>query len=301
MQEATRVKASFRARLGARLVGTMLGAALVLASGTAWGSSREGLVVSGPATASAPSGGVEVVVDAAVTNAATTRGWIEERAARALAALEPPLAAGDLVRIEVRGGPFDYRISLALLRNGAAIPAEDQPGELECACSSDEMLEAVAAAIEDAARKLAEVAERERKAAEEEAQRRREAEEEEARRREDERKRREAELAAGYRPSKLGYAGVGTLLTGTAFTIGGIVMMRQRPQLVNQWQAHERDWTIPGRTLLGIGVTAMTTGLTILIVDAVRCRRDRSRCGPTTTAWMPAHGRWAAQHGGGTK
>ena len=291
--------AGVRVWLGARLVSTMLGAGLVLVSGTAWGSSRVGPVASAPATASTPKRGIEVEVDAAMTNAATTRGWVEERAARALEALEPPLAAGDLVRIAVRGGPFDYRISLVLLRDGTPLAAEDQPGETECACNSDEMLEAVAAAIEDAARKLAEVAERELEA-EAEAQRRREAEGEDARRREEERKRREAETA-GYRPSKLGYAGVGTFCTGTALTIGGIVMMRQRPQLVNQWQVNNRDWTIPGRALLGIGVTAMTTGLTILIVDAVRCRRDRSRCGPTTTAWMPEQGRWAARQGGGTK
>lgn len=286
-------------RFGSRGWSTVLSAGLVLASGQAWAATRADPIASSPATTSATNGGIEVTVDSSVTNSATTRSWVEERAARALGALEHPLTPGDLIRIDVGGGPFDYRIALMLLRQGVALSAKDQPEEIACACGSDEMLETVATAIAAAAQVLDEVAAREATAAAA-AERRRE-EEETRQRQEDERKRQAEQSKARQRSSMLKRAGVATFVTGGALTIGGIVMMTQPPQSASRWQANDRDWTVPGRTLLGIGVAAMTSGLTLLIVDAVRCRRNRSRCEAPKTAWMPEHDRWTAQRGGGPK
>lgn len=299
MQEENGVKVKvWLVGLGSRIMGAVLLAGLVLLSGQAWASVGVG-VGSPPASTSAPNGGVEVKVDDSVTNAATTRGWVEERAARALGELERPLAPGDLVRITVGGGPFDYRISLLLLRRGGALAAEDQPDEIACGCGSDEMLEAVATAITAAARTLDGVAEREREAAAAaDAQRRRE-EQEEQQRRAAELERQAEEREARHRASQLKHAGIGTFVAGGALTIGGIVMMRQPTQAMSRWQVNERDWSVPGRALLGIGVTAMAAGLTVVIVDAVRCRRNRSRCAAPATAWASERGRWAARSSGG--
>lgn len=291
-------KVSARHRL--RLVGLGVVAALGLGAGVARASVHT--APSEPAAAATPGsvGGVEVKVDPTASDAETTRGWVESRAATVLAELERPLDEGSLVRIVVRGGAFDYRIKLVLLRNGTWLAPEHQPQEIVCACGSKEMLEQVAAAIEAGAGALSEAVEREREAAAK-------AEAEAAAREEEERRRRhEAELAATeqqqrapYKPSVLGRAGIGMLGAGGVLTISGVIMYSQPPQRVNEWDAHEREWANPGAVVLGIGATAMVAGLTVLIVDVVRCRRDRARCGAPTTAWASDGPRSAGRRSGG--
>lgn len=269
-------------RLGSRGWSTVLIAGLVLASGQAWAATRAGPVAS---STSATKGGVEVTVDSSVTNSATTRTWVEERAARALGALEPPLTPGDLIRIDVGGGPFDYRIALMLLRQGVALSAEDQPEEIACACGSDEMLETVAKAIEAGAHTLAEATKREREEAAAAEQQRRE---EELQRKEAERKRQEVERTAGYRPSKLGRGGIGLIGVGVLVVITGGIIAAQGTQPVSGAYAYSlrRDYSSPGRAVIGAGAAVVTAGITMLVVDRVRCQRSPNRCGTAAGAWM---------------
>lgn len=273
-------------RFGSRGWSMVLIAGLVLASGQAWAATRVGPVASSPATTSATKGGVEVTVDSSVTNSATTRSWVEERAARALGALEHPLTPGDLIRIDVGGGPFDYRIAFTLLRQGVALSANDQPEEIACACGSDEMLETVAKSIEAGARTLAEATKREREEAAAAAERQRR--EEELQRQEAERKRQEAERTAGYRPSKLGRGGIGLIGVGGLVVITGGIIAAQGAQPASSAYAYSfrRDYSSPGRAVIGVGAAVVTAGITMLVVDAVRCRRSSNRCGTAAGAWM---------------
>lgn len=276
----------------AKILGLGLVIGLGLPSSDAWASVRRGLVAAPPA--SAPDARIEVKVEESFSNAETTGRWIEERATKALDALEPGLEAGDVIHILVRGGAFDYRISLVLLRQGEPLPAERQPGELECACGSDEMLERVAEAIEAGVRVLGEAAEQERKdAAAEEARR------QELWRKENERPVPSEPEQTKYRPSKLGRMGIGLLATGGAVVLSGIIMTSQPPQSAYRWQSSDRDWSATGVTVIGIGATAVLAGLTALIVDVVRCRRDRTSCGTTVTGLAVGRGRWASRRAGG--
>ena len=273
----------------AKIFGLGLVIGLGVPSGDARASVRPGPVAA--PLASTPDARIEVDVEASFSNAETTDRWIEERATRALDALEPGLEAGDVIRILVRGGAFDYRISLVLLRQGEPLPAERQPSELECACGSDEMLEKVAEAIGAGARVLGEVAEQER----EEAARR----EEELWREENERPVPPEPEQPRYRPSKVGRAGIGLLAAGGVVVLSGIIMTSQPPQSAYRWQPHDRDWSAAGATMIGIGVTTVVAGLTALIVDVVRCRRDRRSGGATATGWAIGRNRWATQRAGG--
>lgn len=286
-----------RRRLFIVLTGLGVVPALGLPGGVARASVHAGPSETAASTTAGSIGGVEVKVDPAASDAETTRGWVESRAAAVLAGLERPLDEGSLVRIVVRGGAFDYRIKLVLLRNGSWLAPEHQPQEIVCACGSKEMLEQVAAAIEAGARTLSEAVEHEREAA---------AKAEAAAREEEELRRQEAERAAAaeqqpapYKPSALGRAGIGVLGAGGVLTISGVVMALQPPQVVHGWGAHERDWLSPGAAAIGIGATAMVAGLTVLIVDVVRCRRDRARCSAPAAAWVTDGSRWAGRRSGG--
>lgn len=264
---------------------------LLCGLGLAWTSA-----VAAPPPVPSPAGRVEVSVAESISEAETTHGWIEERAATVVK--EHPLEEGDLVRIDVRGRAFDYEISMVLLRHGDLLSPEHQLPEIACACGSNEMLDRIAEAITAGARTLAEDAQRER----EEAEKAEKAAQEEAERRKQE----EARLAAlavqqtRYRPTKLGRAGIGVLGVGGAVTLSGIIMAVQPPQRVNGRQALARDWTNPGYALLGIGTTAMVGGLTVLIIDVVRCKKDRARCAASAAVWIDGT-RWAARASGGAR
>lgn len=253
------------------LLGLAVAAGVGLASGRAHASSGEE-----PAAAAA-TGGIEVKVEDSFTDVETTRRWVEERAARALEELEPKLAAEDLVRIVVKGGAFEYRISLVLLRRGKPLTAEQQPSEIACACSSDEMLETVATAIEAGAHALGKEAEREREA-ELAAKRLRRAEEQ----------RQQEMQQATMKKRRIGRLGVGgaiTSATGVGAIAGGIIMMVMPPQVIGEpdtaWATrHTRNYRPPGFAVTSVGVLLLSAGITMMALDPSRCprRRDAQGC-----------------------
>lgn len=233
--------------------------------------------------------GVAITIHPSVSDAKATHNWVEDRAS--MVVHDRPLAEGDLIQLVVHGGPFDYRISVVLLRQGRVVAPAHQPPEFVCECGSNEMLDRLGSAIEAAAHTLAELAQRER-----EALARAEAEAEAKAREEEERQRREADLAAReqqktpYQSTKLGRAGIGALGIGGVAMISGIIVTTQPDQTPPA--------SNPGYVVLGIGTAAMVGGLAVLIVDIVRCRRDRARCGKATArALETLH--WASRATGG--
>lgn len=226
--------------------------------------------------------GVVVEVDPEVPDAELTKTWVEERARDVVASLDPPLADGDLVRVVVTGMPYEYRISLSLSQGKVSLSADEQPEPIACSCGSDEMLDRVAQAIIAGAETIAEVAERRRKnqaLAEAEAQIARE---------KAYRQRRDAALAqqdTSYEPTAVGYVGIAFLGVGSMVTISGVAVVAQGDE-------HKA-----GLAIVGAGLATMTGALTMLVVDVVRCRRDRSRC--HGAAWTPVAGCWASRSQGG--
>ena len=102
------------------------------------------------------------------------RAWVEERKRAILGPSSP--GSESVVRVELRGEPYHYRIRIELIRRGERLA--DQPEEVVCECASDEMLERVGAAIAAGAQEL-ERAEREEREAREAREEREEREAEE--------------------------------------------------------------------------------------------------------------------------
>lgn len=256
---------------------------LVLGTVGAEARASEGDGLDAPPAAAVPAraSGVEVSVADTISDRETIRGWIEERAASVLGGSERALAQGEVIRIAVSGRAFDYEIAMELVRNGQALEAKDQPHPITtCECGNEELLDRIAEVVAGGVKGLGEVAERE-DAARAEAERRRK-QQEELQRQEAERS---VKQPMRYRPSMLGRAGFGALGAGGVLTLSGIIMAVQPRQYVASLAYMERDWLAPGVALIGIGTSAMATGVAIVIVDAVRCRRNRAQCGARTAAW----------------
>lgn len=195
---------------------------------------------------------------------------------RAASALEgrAPLDSRDRIVVNLDGGPLDYHLTVVALRDGGELP--EQVALLDCGCSTTEMLAKVDGLVAEAATKLEAAAEQEREqlAAQLEAQQEQErqaAAEEQARL--DLEAERAALAAKPYRPERLGlYGAVGTglggglLITGAALT--GVGDNHSAPNLRQ-----------PGTALLGAGAVILSVGLTMLVTDVLRCRKDRVRCG----------------------
>jgi hypothetical protein len=218
--------------------------------------------------------GLVVRVSEDVPEGETIRGWIEQRGHEVLGERLEALEAKDLIRVAVRGGPYDYRITLQVRRGGSNLP--EQPAPLICECSSEEMLARVGEAIDAAADRLVVAAAVERAAEAKEAER--VAAERAAAQRHavaaagepDERRGAGAARPDRYRSSPLGVAGIAVLSAGAASLVGGIG--------VTAAGAPHGGPPPGGLAMVGIGSTAFVSGMTMLIVDVVRCRRTPGRC-----------------------
>ncbi|MCH9688620.1 MAG: hypothetical protein K0V04_44725, partial [Deltaproteobacteria bacterium] len=224
-------------------------------------------------------------IDPQLPNAEVTRGWVLERTHDVVGGLGAPIEPGALIQVVLGGASRDYRISVVLLQDGVALSDSLQPAPVVCECGSDEMLDRIAGAIEDGAKTLADVAARERAAeaaaladARQQAERKRIEDEEKEKQRA---AARQAALEqAPYRPTRLGWAGVGALALGGAMSITGTVMLTRQGAVGSRasYLHVERNWVPPGGALLGTGLVAVVVGTSLLVVDAVRCRRDPARC-----------------------
>lgn len=231
--------------------------------------------------------GVAVRVDPGVPDAELTQEWVEERVAKVLSGSEGGASSGGLVRVTVSGSPYDYRIAIALLQDESALPAELQPEDVLCECGTDEMLDEVARGVEAGARTLDELEARRHGA--------------------------RVEPVAPEPPSapttslqdeldgppkELPDArrwGVASIAIGGAVALGGGIVSTQENGGGDPLGASRTSKV--GHTVLGLGVAAMVGGASVLVVDAIRCRRGRGRCAPgrgrharSILPWLRPHG-----------
>lgn len=225
---------------------------------------------------SAESPTLTVVVDPDMLQSDAHRSWVETRAREVLERRPRALDPEDRIEVSLAGTTRNYQLSVRVLQRGQ--PLAEQPEPLVIKGSSDDLLAAVETAIDDAVDRLIDARKAEERAARarvdeerEERERTRESEAEEARRR---------ELAERpYRPTRLGVAGAIAMGLGGAMVLSGaIVTARGRVDWGNDL-INDVDYRPPGHALLAVGSAVLATGLTMLVVDVVQCKRDRVKCG----------------------
>lgn len=222
--------------------------------------------------------GVAIWVEPTVPEGERIREWVEERARQVLDGRERALEAADLIRVAVRGGPYDYQVHIALVRNKRLI--EEQLEVLACECGSDEMLEKVGEAISTGADRLAKVAEAER------------AERNQAWLAAEERGDIE-QLSAAHRTKEdhrqplggMGYAGIGVGALGAGLLAAGIPLA-VRPDGPRGDGGSLMEYTTrpPGITLAVAGSVALATGTSLIVVDVLRRRKRGVAIAPAVGA-----------------
>jgi hypothetical protein len=227
-------------------------------------------VVKGTTSTRVP--GLAVWVEPTVPEGERIGGWVEERGAEVLRQHEPPLEPQDLVRVAVRGGPYDYQLYVALLRNRRLLP--NQPGVLVCECGSDEMLDRVGEAIAAGARRLTDSAAAEREVADEA------------------REKTEPQVAADTtrkrrRLGALGYAGIGVGVLGAGLLGAGIPLaLREEEIRGGPGQIETRSMRGLGSGLAAGGGVALAAGVSLLVVDLIRQRKRMVAVAPILSAWQ---------------
>lgn len=250
---------------GGRVIATLLVWLAMAATSTAAPGESESMTAAAYVDSSVP--GLAIRIEPTVPQGERIYGWIEERAQAVLGARAQPLEAEDVVRVAVRGGSYDYRVQIVLVRHGQLIAG--QPAVLVCECGSDEMLEKVGEAIGAGADQLSAVAAEERAAAE-----RAIAEEREER----ERERQKAGGAVNERSGKvrlrpLGYAGIGVGVLGTGLLVAGIPLSLRPMEVREANDTYEGYTTRPaGISLAVVGSAVLTAGISLLVIDLVRHR-----------------------------
>ena len=229
------------------------------------------------------------------------RDWVEMKASRVLDEL-PPLSDGDHIVVEVGGVVGQYKLAVTPYHDGQPVVELRDP--FDCPCTTEELLNKVAEQVEVAVEELAKLAEAERDAAalEERQRERREAAAAWRRQQEADRARREMLSARRYRPKTLGWGGILASGLGGGLLVGGIVLTaRAHGPATGSDMLDAADLRPGGYALMGIGGAVLATGLGLLIVDYVRCQKDRVKCGQRgatpTASWK--HGSpWASSSRG---
>jgi hypothetical protein len=223
---------------------------------------------------------LEVKVDPEMFQGEAHRGWVQARGQEVLERRPVALEPGDRIVVELGGTSRDYRVTVRVLLGGEAIA--EQPAPFQCKGSSDELLKLMETAVDDAVDRL--IAERNTRAqaerdglAREQAERDRIAKEQAA---EDARK---ASLAAKpYRPARLGVAGAVATALGGALVVSGAVVTSRGEVASDNDLLGTTDFRPPGYVLLGVGSAVLVAGIGMLVVDVVRCKKDRVVCGERT-------------------
>jgi hypothetical protein len=208
-----------------------------------------------------------VEVDPATLDADPLRARVLDEGTKTLARRPEALGPEDEIRVRVEGQTFDYRIIVELRHRGRALAEQPEPST--CQCSSSELLSAVAAAIDDGAHRLQEAAAAETQNSTSTAADRGPTEQAAP-----------AQPTVRVRPERsdrLWVAGVVLTSIGAATSVAGTTMALVGPQPVESHGFIQRDWRPPGYALIGVGAAMLVGGVTMLVVDELRCRR-RGRC-----------------------
>jgi hypothetical protein len=260
-------KGAGRHTLGLVLASWLVSATSFAAPAAGGGISSEEAEVPGPSAVP----GLRIWIEPTVPEGERIRGWVEERARAVLTERMRPIEPEDVIRVAVRGGPYDYRIHIALVRNKRLL--EEQMDVLVCECGSDEMLVRVGEAIRAGAERIEQAADVERAAAAQIAA------EEHAEWRRQEHDPPDAPSKT-WRHSALGVVGVVVAALGVTTFGGGIAMVAVGRAPVRDRSNLQRDWRPPGVAALVVGGTALAAGVTMTVVDLVKCRQEPSpsRC-----------------------
>jgi len=249
-----------RTARGAWLAAWLLGAWSVPAIGHAAPAPGKG--ASAVTRADVP--GLAVQVEAGVPDGEKVAGWVQDQGREALGQREP-LEAGDVVQVVVDGGPYDYRLTIALSRREQ--PLDEAPTSIVCECSSDEMLAKVAEGIGAGADRLLELARIEREAAEQERL---------------ERAGTGTNDRQGRRMGPLGYAGIAGIVVGAGMVGGGIPLALRPLEIRGEPGSLElRSTRNAGIGLAAAGGAVLATGVALLVVDLVRHRERMTALVPT--------------------
>lgn len=216
-----------------------------------------------------------VKVDPEMLQGEAHRGWVEARGREVLERRPGALQPGDRILVELAGTTRNYRVEIRVLLQGE--PLASQPEPFVCKGSSDELLALVETAIDDAVDRLiearkAEQAEQERQAEERVEQDR------EAQAKADEAARRKL-AETPYRPARLGLGGAVAMGLGGALVVSGAVVTSRGAVPSGNDLLGSIDFRPPGYALLGVGSAVLMAGLAVLVVDVVRCKKDRAACG----------------------
>ena len=208
---------------------------------------------------------LEVRVEPVTLDAELDRARVEERAHAVLERQAARLEPGERIVVDLAVDGSGYRVLVRAFRNGA--PLAEQPAPFDHHGSSDALLIRVEARIEGAIHRLVAAREPTLRKSEQGA----EGQSDEPKRRRF-RLRIPGALAAGLGASMV--AGGALMTSGTAQPPGNDLLLRP-----------------PGFVLMGAGAALLVTGVSLLVVDGVRCRRHRAACSdmrPTLrqTTWL---------------
>jgi len=212
---------------------------------------------------------LEVRVEPVTLDAELDRARVEERAYAVLerrAALEP----GERIVVDLAGDGHGYHVIVRAFRNGS--PLAEQPAPFDHQGSIDALLIRVEARIEGAANRLAAVREPTlRKGEGAEA-------------------RPDAETSPRRR-FRLRIPGALATGLGASMIAGGALLTSRGTQPPASDLLAPTDLRPPGVVLMGTGAALLITGVSLLVVDGVRCRKHRAACDdvrPTLrqTTWL---------------
>jgi hypothetical protein len=256
-----------RGRLWVSWVGGL--AVLLVGSSPASAGARQGLgVETAPAPVEDRGGSLVVEVDPSNLDPDNLRQWVQDRGAQVLAARAGVLGPEDEIRVHVAGQTFDYRVTVEIRRRGQELSQRPEP--LVCGCNSAELLERLESKIGEAADLLLAAARAEQAVEVEVVDGDDEVQEAPTRPTPADRRR---------RLGRLGIAGVVVAGIGGAAAITGVAMAATGTRSVTTPDYFDRDYRPAGYGFLGVGVTVLAGGLTMVVVDVVRCRRRPDACG----------------------
>lgn len=208
---------------------------------------------------------VEVRVEPVTLDAELDRARVEERAHAVLERQTARLEPGERIVVDLAVDGSGYRVIVRAFRNGS--PLAEQPAPFDHHGSSDALLLRVEARIEGAIHRLA--------AAREPTLRK----SDEAQARADETSKR--------RRFRLRIPGALATGLGASMLAGGALMTSYGVQPPRSDLRAPSDLRPHGVVLMGTGAALLVTGVSLLVVDGVRCRKHRAACSDTRPTLRP--------------
>lgn len=209
---------------------------------------------------------LEVRVEPATLDSELDRVRVEQRGRAVLDRRAVGLEPGERIVVDLAGEAGGYRVIVRAFRHG--VPVAHEPASFEHDGTIDELLDRAAVAIDDAADRL--IAERERVAlaARPPAPMTRKQAQDDA-----EGGERPVAEPTPRRRFRLRIPGAVAAGLGASMMAGGTILTARGQQPPGDSLLTPEDLLPPGAALLGAGAAFLATGVTLLVIDAVRCRR----------------------------